>query len=266
MNNKFCPKCGQVLDINAKFCNKCGFEQVSQTQNSNINNQTQQNANNQSSFADAGYNQQQYFANQAFAQQNKVTFAEAMSDMFKRLFTISGCSTRAQFWYSQLMLSLCLIVLRFLLLSVYNPLLNSVGGFRFLRLIIIVVSLLTAFLNTVGIILMFRRLHDANFSGNFLWLGLIPLAGWIVLIVLFCQRSKYEGRVRFGDYVEPTRTAIIFGCVVTVIFWVIISTPSLVKSIEEYHVNYDYTHYEQNTKNDDDYDTSDTDSSSDDTY
>lgn len=262
MNNKFCPKCGQVLDINAKFCNKCGFEQVSQTQNSDISNQAQPNSNVETTFAgDVAYQG----VTKQFLQQKNVTFSDAMSDMFKRLFTISGCSTRAQFWYSQLMLSLCLIVLRFLLLSVYNPLLNSVGGFRLLRIIIILVSLLIAFINAVSIIMMFRRLHDADFSGNFLWLGLIPLVGWIVLIVLFCQRSKYEGRVRFGDYVEPTRTAIIFGCVVTVIFWVIISTSSLVKSIEEYHVNYDYTHYEQNTKNDD-YDTSDTDSSSDDTY
>ncbi|CAI2613541.1 hypothetical protein AKUH4B504J_01110 [Apilactobacillus kunkeei] len=264
MNNKFCPKCGQELDINAKFCNKCGFEQASETQNSNINNQTQQNANVEEKFVNDGYNQQRDFANQSFAQQNNVTFADAMSDMFKRLFTISGCSTRAQFWYGQLVLTLCLIVLRVLLLAVYNPLLNSVGGFRFLRLIIIVVSLLTAFLNTVGIILMFRRLHDANLSGNFLWLGLIPIVGWIILIVLFCQPSKQEGKDRFGDYVAPTKTAIIFGCAVTVIFWVITTTSTTVTAIEQYHWNYEYTHY--NPKSDDDYDTSDTDSSSDDTY
>ncbi|CAI2614440.1 hypothetical protein AKUA1404_01210 [Apilactobacillus kunkeei] len=262
MNNKFCPKCGQVLDINAKFCKKCGFEQSSETQNSNINKQTQQNENVEESFANDGYKQQD-FANQAFAQQNKVTFADSMTDMFKRLFTISGCSTRAQFWYGQLMLTLCLIVLRVLLLVVYNPLLNSVGGFRLLRLMIIVVSLLTAFLNTVGIILMFRRLHDANLSGNFLWLGLIPIVGWIILIVLFCQPSKKEGKVRFGDYIAPTKTAIIFGCAITVIFWVIITTSTTVTAIEQYHWNYEYNHY--NPKSDD-YDTSDTDYSSDDTY
>ena len=38
-----------------------------------------------------------------------------------------------------------------------------------------------------------RRLHDANFSGFFVFIGLIPFVGGIILLVLTILPSKPEG-------------------------------------------------------------------------
>lgn len=262
MNNKFCPVCGQVLGTDAKFCDKCGYKQVSRTSNDNTNNQSQQAAN---AEVNVNGNQNQSANDMNFGgneQQKMASFTDAIKDMMKRLFTISGCSSRSEFWYGQLVISLCLITLQVGLAIVYNPLLNSVGGFRFLRIIIILVTLALAFLNAVGLIMMFRRLHDANMSGNFMWLGLIPFVGWIILIVFFCQPTKSQGKVRFGDHIQPTKMATMFGCAIVVIFWVIMGTGRIVNSIRDYHINYEYNNYYQNLNSNSD----STDSSSDDTY
>ena len=48
-----------------------------------------------------------------------------------------------------------------------------------------------------------RRLHDTGRSGWWLLLYLVPLIGWIVLIVFFCLRGE-SGMNRFGpDPLDP---------------------------------------------------------------
>ena len=36
-----------------------------------------------------------------------------------------------------------------------------------------------------GLSLTVRRLHDANHTGWWWWIGLVPIVGWIVLLVFF---------------------------------------------------------------------------------
>lgn len=43
-----------------------------------------------------------------------------------------------------------------------------------------------------------RRLHDVGKSGWFYFIGLIPLIGWIWLIVMFCQDSQPEAN-KWGE-------------------------------------------------------------------
>lgn len=43
-----------------------------------------------------------------------------------------------------------------------------------------------------------RRLHDTDRSGWWVLLGLIPIAGWIVLIIWGCQPGT-DGPNRFGE-------------------------------------------------------------------
>lgn len=43
-----------------------------------------------------------------------------------------------------------------------------------------------------------RRLHDTGRGGGWLFIGLIPLVGAIVLIIFFCQDSEMYAN-RFGD-------------------------------------------------------------------
>ena len=42
-----------------------------------------------------------------------------------------------------------------------------------------------------------RRLHDIDRSGWWLLIGIIPLVGWIILIVWYCQKGT-TGDNRFG--------------------------------------------------------------------
>ena len=35
-----------------------------------------------------------------------------------------------------------------------------------------------------------RRLHDMNKSGWWMWIGIIPLLGPVILLVLFCRASN----------------------------------------------------------------------------
>ena len=48
-----------------------------------------------------------------------------------------------------------------------------------------------------GLAVIVRRLHDTDHSGWWYWIGLIPLIGFIVLLVFLCSDSK-PGENRFG--------------------------------------------------------------------
>jgi uncharacterized membrane protein YhaH (DUF805 family) len=49
-----------------------------------------------------------------------------------------------------------------------------------------------------------RRLHDLDKSGWWLLIGLVPLIGWIILIVWFASRGT-PGANRFGPYPAQVR-------------------------------------------------------------
>jgi uncharacterized membrane protein YhaH (DUF805 family) len=57
-------------------------------------------------------------------------------------------------------------------------------------------AILAVFLPTLAV--QVRRLHDTDRSGWFILLAMIPLVGFIVLIVFWCQRGT-DGPNRFGD-------------------------------------------------------------------
>lgn len=43
-----------------------------------------------------------------------------------------------------------------------------------------------------------RRLHDTGRAGGYFFIGLIPLVGWIILLIWLCQPSQ-PGPNRFGE-------------------------------------------------------------------
>ncbi len=52
-----------------------------------------------------------------------------------------------------------------------------------------------------GLALEIRRLHDINKSGWYIFISLIPIVGWIILLVMLCQPYVDEGN-EYGDIVE----------------------------------------------------------------
>ena len=95
---------------------------------------------------------------------------------WKRYAEFEGRSRRSEYWWAYLM--------TFLLGCI--PGLNYISG-----LACLIPSL------AIGA----RRLHDIGKSGWNLLIGLIPIVGWIILIIWFCQ----DGQVGPNEYGEDPK-------------------------------------------------------------
>ena len=96
-------------------------------------------------------------------------FTEAIKTCFSKYATFSGRPTRAEFWW-------------FFLFTFLGGLIPIVG--LIFALAVLIPSIAVAV----------RRLHDTDRSGWWLLIGLIPLVGFIVLLVFYCQESKEPNR------------------------------------------------------------------------
>jgi uncharacterized membrane protein YhaH (DUF805 family) len=101
-----------------------------------------------------------------------MSFGTAIATGFQRYSDFTGKSGRAEFWWFSLFLVLVSIGAG----ALWEPL-------AFLWFLATVVPYLA-----IGV----RRLRDAGFSWGLLFLGLIPLIGTIVLIVLWVQPTKVD--------------------------------------------------------------------------
>jgi uncharacterized membrane protein YhaH (DUF805 family) len=113
-------------------------------------------------------------------------FVEAIQTVYSKYVTFSGRASRSEFWWFQLFYSIVVIGISFVSYAV-----SSDGGSGFLVLIWELGNLLPVL--AVGI----RRLHDIDRSGWWVLIALIPLVGWIVLLVWDCTEGT-GGDNRFG--------------------------------------------------------------------
>jgi uncharacterized membrane protein YhaH (DUF805 family) len=98
-----------------------------------------------------------------------MSFGQAISTVFRKYAEFTGRASRSEFWWFALF-----AVIVALGLSSLSDALGAAWGFAIL-LPSIAVSV--------------RRLRDAGFAWPMIFLGLIPLAGPIILIVLYAQAS-----------------------------------------------------------------------------
>ena len=102
-------------------------------------------------------------------------------DYWKRYFDFEGKSTRTQFW---------MVVLFDLLIGLVVGLFALIPG---AKKIFDVIDYIWSIVNLIpGLAISVRRLRDAGKSWTNLFWMLLPLVGWIILIVLFCQPSIEE--------------------------------------------------------------------------
>ncbi|MBC7379425.1 MAG: DUF805 domain-containing protein [Burkholderiaceae bacterium] len=104
-----------------------------------------------------------------------MNFGQAISTCFKNYATFTGRASRPEFWWFflfQLLVSLAT--------SMVSDILN---GLAMLALLL------------PGLAVGARRLHDIGKSAWLLLLWLIPLIGWVILIVWACQKSDPAGNV-----------------------------------------------------------------------
>ena len=105
-----------------------------------------------------------------------MTFTESIQTCFSKYADFNGRATRSEFWWWVL----------FVILATFAAnILNDKLG--------ILISLVTLLPN---IAVTARRLHDTNRSGWWQLIGIIPVIGWIIMIVWCIQESvspsKYD--------------------------------------------------------------------------
>ncbi len=112
-----------------------------------------------------------------------MNFADAIKSGFSNYVNFSGRACRSEYWYWVLFVIIGEIVTRIIDYGIGYP----ITYFLFSLAVII-----------PGIAIGVRRLHDLDRTGWWLFLGLIPLVGAIILIVWFCTQGT-QGANRFGQ-------------------------------------------------------------------
>lgn len=113
--------------------------------------------------------------------------------------TFSGRAQRSEYWFFQLFYFL--ISLAALMLDALTGTLSEDAGMGIIGLLVT----LGLFLPSLAVSV--RRLHDTNRSGWWLLLWLVPLVGFIAVLVFMCLDSENRNN-RFGpnpkDSTSPT--------------------------------------------------------------
>lgn len=111
-----------------------------------------------------------------------MNFMDAVKTAFSRYVDFQGRSRRSEFWWFALF--------NFILSAVANVIDASIG-IPILSVIVLLVLIIP------GIAVSIRRLHDLDKSGWWLFIGLIPIVGAILLIVWYATEGT-KGDNRFG--------------------------------------------------------------------
>jgi uncharacterized membrane protein YhaH (DUF805 family) len=101
-----------------------------------------------------------------------VDFAEAVRGAFNHIFTFRGRASRSAFWWFALLGAIVYAVASFISDRTW------VAG-----VIVDIVVVLPMWI--AGLTLSVRRLHDSDKSGWWWWIGIVPVVGWIVLLVFY---------------------------------------------------------------------------------
>lgn len=127
------------------------------------------------------------------------SFGQAFRRFWKKYATFSGRASRSEFWWWYLANTLVVVVLYVFMAiggvagATYDA---TTGTSEPGPLIGVGAALLVVWgLATLvpNLALSWRRLHDTNRSGLFVFLGLIPFVGGLILLVLFLLDSDQRG-------------------------------------------------------------------------
>lgn len=117
--------------------------------------------------------------------QRQVTFQEAVQRAFQNYCCFQGRASRSEYWWFILFNVICSAVCSFIggaISQTLGSILSCLVGLGFLL---------------PGLGLAWRRLHDIGRAGGWYFIGLVPIVGWILLIVWFAQDSEPQPN-RFG--------------------------------------------------------------------
>jgi uncharacterized membrane protein YhaH (DUF805 family) len=122
-----------------------------------------------------------------------MTFQQAVQTCFAKYTAFSGRAARSEYWYWQLFLIVAALI------AGIPDFVFGLHGSPF-ESIYTIVTLVPSF--AVGA----RRLHDTGRSGWWQLLFIVPLIGWIVLLIWFCTKGS-NGYNSFGPDPLPRESA-----------------------------------------------------------
>jgi uncharacterized membrane protein YhaH (DUF805 family) len=114
-----------------------------------------------------------------------VGFGEAISQAFKNVFTYNGRASRSAFWWWFLF---------YVIVDVVLGIIERTGTAGYIIGAILGLGIWFTWLSVAA-----RRLHDANHSAFWLFLILLPVIGWIWLLVYYVQDGT-PGPNKYDQY------------------------------------------------------------------
>jgi uncharacterized membrane protein YhaH (DUF805 family) len=109
-------------------------------------------------------------------------FGQAISSGFSNYVNFSDRASRSEYWFWILFIIIAEIVTSAIDYAIGAQVVTSLFG-------------LATFLPSLGLAI--RRLHDLDRTGWWVLIALIPIIGWIILIIWYCTRGT-AGPNRFG--------------------------------------------------------------------
>jgi uncharacterized membrane protein YhaH (DUF805 family) len=123
-----------------------------------------------------------------------MTFTDSIRTCFQKYVVWQGRASRAEFWWFALFVFVGNMVLGAGSISMmsYGAGAGSLSG----------IFALGTFLPYLSVLV--RRLHDTDKSGWWFWVILVPMVGWIILIVLLAtDGTQGENRFAYGEAQTP---------------------------------------------------------------
>jgi len=125
----------------------------------------------------------QYNPSMAGPMQGPRTFTSAISICLSQYVGFRGRAPRSEYWY---------FVLFNLIVSIVAAIIDAVIGHP----IFAIISGLGLFLPNLAVFI--RRLHDTDHSGWWWWFLLVPIIGFIMILIWMCSRGT-PGPNRYGS-------------------------------------------------------------------
>ncbi len=139
-----------------------------------------------------------------------MSFMDATKACFGKYATFAGRAQRSEFWYFMLFIWIGVVICSFIDSALWEPreVLSMAGSDSFQNGMsfnfawqpqpITGIFMLATLLPNISV--MVRRLHDTARSGWWYWIALIPLVGFIVLLVFFMPSKQGRTPARKRAY------------------------------------------------------------------
>ena len=124
-------------------------------------------------------------------------FMTAVKTCFSKYVTFSGRARRSEYWWWVLFVWVVSMGLSIVDSVLFGNVVTGPGSFYASTDNAILSGIFSLVVFLPGLAVAVRRLHDTDRSGWWLLIVLIPLVGWILLIVWFATEGT-EGENRFG--------------------------------------------------------------------